>query len=319
MAIETPIPSRSNVSCQDVERMSNPVVSHASEALARQRQKAKKILDFKDYPTTEGIYFLPNWSEYDIAGINQRRGIQDLQPRGRSAHDVSFGVADLRTTGKGLESLTVAIKPFEEPARALRDAVSNGIALERGFNTTDPICVIVDKPGSFVVTPAKEGVQTLDTEPWHQFLNNDDIHVHNHFNYRLRQISELLADLNTHGIEFADAALRNFWITPEGEMEPFDWESSTIVSNPPTPNQLTTISINTLRAFYGSSSVNTETVQAILKGPESYKWGQFQSAVFSPYIERLETNFLDAGLIDNEEMLHAITNLENTLYQRLGL
>jgi hypothetical protein len=304
--------------CRELERQLNPVVSEAAEALQRQKQKPRRILDLDDPILLEGIHLLPRWEGHDLLRIRQRRDSGDLLPRGKSAHDVSFAPADLRLP-TGMRTITVAIKGFDDPIKAIEDATANSRVLNRGFDTTDPICVIVNTPRSFIVTPAKEGVQSVDTEPWHQFLTNPDLRVTQHFERRLTQISEILANLNFRGIDQADSQLRNYWITPEGKMEPIDWESTNVVSDPPTPEELQTISVSTLRPLYGNLSLSNGS-PAIFRGPLETKWDQFANYVVDPYLSRLEQLFIDSGYIDmDEKYLDVLTCLKETLKLRLGL
>src|SRR3989344_1876416 len=126
------------------------------------------------------------------------------------------------------------------------------MVLARGFSTTDPICLISDAGRGFIVTPTKEGVQAIDTEPWHQFRTSDNEEVNEHFLGRLKSIAVVAANLNSRGINHADGQLRNYWVTPNGTIEAFDWESAEIVQDPPNPDTLVRLAVSTLRPLYRS-------------------------------------------------------------------
>ncbi len=294
-------------------------MAEAAETLNRQRQKTGRTIDLRNPVVQEGVQNLPRWRDHTLLAIRQRRDLRDLLPRGKSAHNVSFATAELRTPSGNLERITVAIKPFDKPRKALADAVANGWVLERGFNTTDPICVILDEQGSYVVTPAKRGVQSLDTEPWHQFMSTSDSTIEDHFRHRLSQVGSLLANLNFRGIDQADSQLRNYWITPTGDIEPIDWESTTIVDDPPTSDQLLSISISTLRPLFGNMTISNGS-PAIFRGPVETRWRLFEEYVVGPYRKTMDNLVVASGLLDNNEnLLEAVTSIRDKLRSRLGL
>lgn len=306
----------------------SPVVLDAAEALARMHKKRRKVIDLEaPLNTSEGVHTLPNWAETDLIKIMPHRDYRVLFPRGISAHDVSFGLAELRTP-TGIKTVAVAIKPFNEKENgpeknannAMKDATANAWVLRRGFTTTDPIAVIRCQD-SFIVSPVKPGVQALDTEPWHQFATTDDLHVRDHFIGRLRQVGEILASLNFHGINQVDSQLRNYWKTPEGTMEPFDWESARIVGDPPSGDQLLQIGAETLRALLknleqGNKSQGANSVP-IIRGDTESIWDQFCLYVVEPYVGKLEDLFLESG---NDELLAKVTlnSVKSTLWNDLG-
>lgn len=309
----------------------SPVVLDAADALARVRKKPRREIKLGVLPDTrEGVHVLPNWEGFDLLAIRAIRDYRVLFTRGASAHEVSFGLADLRAPD-GLETIPVAIKSFNAKdsnpdrngAKAMKDATSNAWVLKRGISTTDPIAVI-HSTGSFVISPVKPGVQAIDTEPWHQFETTQDLQVREHFRLRLQQVGEVIAILNFHGVAHIDSQLRNYWVTPEGKIEPFDWESAKIFEDPPSAEEFLKISALTLRRLYenleiGNSSPNEPDIipTPILRGGQRAIWNQFSQLIIEPYIQKLEDLFLESG---NDELLGAVTaqTVTTALKEQLG-
>lgn len=178
MAVEVSL-TPTEYGCKTTDHLLNPVIEDAAEALLRQNRKVQTI-NLEKPTVHEGLILLPNWEDFSITRLEQRRDTRDLRIRGKSAHNVSFGLANLRTP-QGLQLITVAVKPFNEDYKAIHDAVSNAYVLKREVSTTDPICVIIDQGKGFIITPVKEGVQPLDTEPWHEFQTTINPEVTKHF------------------------------------------------------------------------------------------------------------------------------------------
>lgn len=309
----------------------SPVVTGAAEALAKQHKKSRRVIELEAPPDIhEGVHLMPNWREFDILRIREDRDYRVLFTRGVSAHDVSFGLADLRSP-QGLKTVPVAIKPFnnqeflpdKNACKAMEDAIANGWVLQRGFTTTDPIAVI-RADDSFIVSPVKPGVQALDTEPWHQF-STGDLKAREHFIQRLEQVAKILAALNFSGINHVDSQLRNYWTTPDGTIEPFDWESAKVLGNPPTPEELLRIAASSLRPLYKNLELGNKAPKQpvgsnpipILRGDERVFWSQFSQYILEPYVQKLEDLFLGSN---NDELLGAVTaqTLTATLKEHLG-
>lgn len=321
---------------QEWDTSLDPSVRMAYEALTRQNKKPSKILELD--PTVpngkEGIYYLPGYENFEIVKVGQSRNTADKFTRGTSAHNVAFALAQIRT-GNETRIINVAVKPFlkedtpqedqdanQGDEKARKEAVINGIILERGFKTTSPICVILDRGDGFIITPVRKGVQSLDTDLWAQFIGGPE-EVRNHFIDRLRRVAVVDANLNAHGINHADGALRNFWSTPAGEIEAFDWESASVTTNPPAPDKLVQISVSTLRPLYRSIAKaddpkDTNPTVAILRGPKINRWHDFNTLVFSHYVTRLMEE-IDTNESLNDEYLDAIASIEDALREKIGV
>lgn len=324
---------------EGIERGISPVVQSAAEALERQHKKPRRIIDLGNPQTSKieqethpGVYIMPNWEGFDLLKIRPGRDYRVAFTRGASAHDVSFGLVDLRRPDGLKTTIPVAIKPFNTPKdgsdrnarKAMEDAIANGWVLKRGFSTTDPIAVICDRD-SFIVTPIKPGVQALDTQPWHQFSTTDDLRIREHFITRLEQVARILGDLGFHGIQHIDSQLRNYWVTPDGTLEPFDWESARIFSDSPKPEELLEISAGSLKRLYENLKFGNKIPKQsaeiklipILTGDERVVWDQFCQYVLEPYVRKLEDLFLESG---NDEFLTAVTTetISTRLKDHLG-
>lgn len=300
------------------KKLTDPIITEVTKAFKKQKEKPHRVIDLEYPDGRDGIHYLPGWESYELIAIGQRKGTQDLFPRGSSAHNVSFCTAEFRGP-KGLPlDLPVAIKTFTSARNALEDAVANQYALDRGFNTTHPICVITNSQHSYVITQVRKDVQPLDTEPWHQF-NSGSIEVRQHFLSRLTGISELLANLHANGINHADPQVKNFWVTPEGEIETFDWEAARILDNPPTPEQLQKIAIQDLATLYKSltGQFDTSPIPAFL-GPRVVKWKQFKRHVFDVYVNEFGENLFGRGEL-TDELLETITSVEEPLKKSLNI
>jgi hypothetical protein len=310
------------------EKDPDPIIAETHQAFLRQNKKSARPLEELDpisSASKEGIYTLRRFDGYTLLQVGQRRGVKDLFTRGRSAHDIAFGVAQIRNGG-GPRLVNVAIKHFYESGKAVIDAANNSAILDRGFSTTNPMAVIIDNARGYIITPVIPGVQSIDTEPWHQYLNNPDSEVAEHFEGRLKDIAEMAAKLNSKGINHADGALRNYWVTTTGKVEPFDWESANLTSNSPTPNDLIRFGVGTLRPLYKSLETPNDSdrdrdrdrVQtvAILKGHPENRWNQFNGLVFQHYIDQLIEDFNNKDLL-NDEYLEAIASIEVALREKL--
>lgn len=304
------------------DKTPDPVVAEAAAALQQQREKPLRPLDPHQPSYNEGVYILPSWAEHRPIKLGQRRGVIDLQPRDNSAHGVVFGVAELRTLGKGAPvAVTVAIKPFTRSENAVKDAASNTIVLGRGFRTTNPICVVVDQGRGYIISPARTDIMPLGTEPWHQFLTGSE-RVKRHFRGRLQQIGNLLADLNACGINHSDPQIKNFWVNNTGNIEPIDWEAARIFDNPPKPIDLLTAAVDDLRVIFGSLTQQYPEFQIpILTGSPTAQWSNFKSIIFGPYSERLMNHLytqMHLNGLSEDEILNVILEIEENLRLRIN-
>lgn len=300
------------------EKTPDPIVKEAAEAIFRHREH-QHHLNPNHLTSGEGIFLLPNWSGSEILKVGQRRGIKDLWPRGSSAHDVTFCVAETRNSNGKIHNRHVAIKKFHRAASAIKDAVNNAVVLQRDFTTTNPIAVVIDGLTGYVITPAIQGVQPLDTEPWHQF-NIGTEPIRRHFIGRLQQTGKVLADLNSKGINHSDAQIKNFWVTVMGKMEPFDWEAAKIYPNPPGPQDLLAMGIDDLRTLYLSvTNQYQESPIPALLGSKKTQWLQFKDYILGPYGDRLMQTVQYSDQLSEEELLNIILEIAENLKRQFNI
>ncbi len=313
----------------------DPAVKQAREALSRQSKKPSRILEL-DFETTgkEGIYLFPGYEGVEVFQLGQSRNPKDQFLRGASAHGVAFGLTQVRM-GSETRLINVAVKPFYEEDeipegsadnkrgrdKARYEAIVNGIVLDRGFSTTEPLCLVIDQGDGYIITPVKKGVQSLDTDLWHQFLHGTQW-IRQHFLNRLAGVAKEAADLNYHGINHADGALRNYWTTLSGTIEAFDWESASVTTNPPSPDKLIQIGVSTLRPLYRSIAKSEDRddpkTVGIIRGPKKTRWKEFDQMVFTPYTVQMMKN-LDSNQLLTDEYVEAIEAVEEALKEKIGI
>ncbi len=302
------------------EKKPDPVVDTAAKALKRHREKQLRVFDIHTSSCHDGVYVLPNWNGYLPQKIGQARGVSDLLIRGGSAHNVSFGLADVRNPTSGTPStIRVAIKTFDNAAFATRELANNLTVLERGFASTNPMFGIFDSSHGYIITPARMDVQPLDTEPWHQF-NSSDLEVREHFVSRLDQVAKLLADLNSKGINHSDSQIKNFWVSNyDGTIEAIDWEAANISDLPVLPEVLLKIAIDDLRILFSSLNGDYKDSQLdVFTGPKQGRWSQFKAYVLEPYISRLSENLFNSGEL-TDGSLNSIIAIEDELAKILNV
>lgn len=300
------------------EKTPDPIVKIVAEAVFRHRERQHSF-NPNHPPSNEGIFLLPNWNRSEILKVGQRRGLRDLWPRGSSAHDVTFCIAEIRNSNGKIHNRHVAIKTFHRASSAIKDAVNNAVVLRRGFTTTNPIAVVVDGLAGYVITPAIQGVQPLDTEPWHQF-NIGTEPIRTHFIGRLQQTGEVLADLNAKGVNHSDAQIKNFWVTEIGKMEPFDWEAARIYPDPPGPQDLLEMGIDDLRTLYLSvTNQYQESPIPALLGSKKTQWLQFKDYILGPYGDRLLQTFQYSNQLSADDILNIILEIEENLKRQFNI
>lgn len=298
------------------DKAPEPQVNQATEAL--QNQKGKQIRELSEASSGEGIFMLPEWSRHQVVKIGQRRGVRDLIPRGNSAHEVCFCTAELRKPDGQLTTRSVALKTFSESYAALKEAKNNKEVLARGFNSTHPICVLVDKNQGYIITSTRRDIMPLDTEPWHQFASGSDI-IRGHFFRRLSQIALLLADLHSQGINHSDAQIKNFWITSKGHLEAFDWEAGRLFPTYPDNQDLVRMTVDDLRVLFKSvTGQYKESYIPLFTESTAVNWQFFKEYIYDHYSYRLMENWQKMGLL-NEDLIEAMLEAEEELKHELDI
>lgn len=298
------------------DKMPEPKVNQAAKAL--QNQNGKPMRELTGYPTEEGVFMLPEWAQHQIIKIGQRRGVRDLIPRGNSAHEVCFCTAELRKPDGQLITKTIALKTFNDSTAAIKEVQINHEVLNRGFNSTRPVCVLIDQGRGYIITPARKDIMPLDTEPWHQFSFGSGT-VRDHFLGRLKQISFLLADLHSRGINHSDAQIKNFWVTSKGHLEAFDWEAGRLYPNPPNNQDLAHMAVDDLRVLFKSvTGQYKESYIPLFNDSSTVNWQLFKEYFYDHYSYRLMEQWQKIGLL-NEDFIESILRAEEELKYELDI
>ena len=180
----------------------------------------------KEFTSRETVIWPSEAGKGEILSIN--RMPSESYTRGTSAHDVFFARALIRFKDQvNTVPIDVAIKTFDKKSHlkgnTLRDFINSVLVTRNGFTTFNPLCAISSNDMGFVLTVADPSVQSSDLD----ILNRDpyDPYVIT----RLQKIAQLLASLHLAGIFHGDAKIRNFAVTPNGNIEAIDWESAKIL------------------------------------------------------------------------------------------
>lgn len=301
---ETVIEYADRSSIKSWEKNLSPVLKRANEAASRQGNKDPQIID-PEQPLVvqDGLYLFPDFSDIRLNRVGQKRGEQDWFLRGGSAHNVTFGVAEIWTNnGQGLKVMRVAVKSFTKPEKALKEAVNTKQVLNRGFRTVYPIGVIADGELGFLITKARSDVQSLDKELWNQYHTGRQ-EVRDYFESLLYKTAIVLADYHARGIRHSDTQMKNFWVTPRGNVEGIDWEASTIYPPNPTKDQFVVAAFDDLVTLFTSlSGENQDFDIEVLVGNRKMRWLQFCDLIFKPYKARAFDNLLRNGNIEDSEL-----------------
>lgn len=298
------------------DKKPEPKVNQVMEAL--QSQRGKQMRELTEGSSGEGIFMLPEWSQHQVIKIGQRRGVRDLIPRGNSAHEVCFCTAELRKPDGQLITKTIALKTFNDSTAAIKEAYINNEVLKRGFNSTRPVCVLIDQGRGYIITPARKDIMPLDTEPWHQFSLGSSA-VRNHFFGRLKQVSFLLADLHSRGINHSDAQIKNFWITSKGHLEAFDWEAGRLYPNPLNNQDLARITVDDLRVLFKSlTGQYKESYIPLFTDSSTVNWQLFKEYLYDDYSYHLMEQWQKMGLM-NEDLIESMLGAEEELKYELDI
>ena len=313
------LPERINLETPKWIKIPNSTVAQAAQAFLRQREKQQKIINLEYPPKQDGIFLLPRWRKYNLVKIGQRKGPENLTTRGGSAHGVVFCTAEVRTPLGQISELNVALKPFQQARDATHEATMNALVLQRGFVSTDPICVVMDNEKGYVITSLRTNAITLDQEPWHRIHLGDEVIVE-FFNKRLRQIAELLAEYHAKGIHHSDTQLKNFWVVDtydeEGRIEGIDWEAAHISKIiPPPTDELLKMGSDDLRVLFNSLNGNyTDSKFEVFLGSPNYKWQEFYRTVYYPY----ESHLMKL-IPDSEDYLDSASQIVDNIKRELNI
>ncbi|MBX4205962.1 hypothetical protein KW795_02085 [Candidatus Microgenomates bacterium] len=263
-------------------------------------------------PFSQIKFWMPEKSPLLLQTIDEtKKGIV----RGGSAHGVGFAEAvlyDAETRKQSRE--TVVYKPFQDPAKAIKELVNHQLVRYQGVDTVFPICVLITtKNSGYFLSLFRGDLQTLDLENWPTYTNKG---IKSTTTDRLSKIATLLADFHINGISHQDTQMKNFAIIPTGKVIAFDWESAKIYDNSQRVKDTTIFRYagHDLKVLFSSltRSRKNHGVGFFANLTRQARWQAFNQLIFTPYI-----NFW-ANMIDqNEEILgnpeHEITQMLSDL------
>ncbi|KKQ10675.1 MAG: hypothetical protein US19_C0001G0013 [Candidatus Daviesbacteria bacterium GW2011_GWB1_36_5] len=301
------------------EKNPSPVLKDANAAVQKHFRKNSHVINiaegnhFKD-----GVFLAPEFSGRQVLRIGQRRGEQDWFVRGGSAHNVSFGIIEIRDSETGeVKLLNVAVKPFKQTAKGIIEIKNTLKVLDRGFKTVHPICFISEEDSGFLVSVARTDTKTLDSEPWSQFHTGEFL-AKTYFEQLIHRNAVLLADLHASGIRHSDPQLKNFWVTPRGNVEGIDWEASTVYPIPVSEESFLTASMDDLPTYFYSlcgispreDEQRSSSVE-ILVGTRDKRWQQFNDLFLRFYSLRAFERLLDDFAIEGDRLIELFNDADN--------
>lgn len=150
----------------------------------------------------------------------------------RSAHMVGFGTligCEKNYKGKN-RKYSVAYKPFNNAQDALSEVKGYLTLEDLGVETYEPIGVYpsVNKEHYIVVTKKRSDLKSLDTDSWvvgRKVTDEATNEISQRNTERVKGIASLLAYIHSNGVFHPDGQIKNFAVTPEGEIGIIDTEN----------------------------------------------------------------------------------------------
>lgn len=151
----------------------------------------------------------------------------------RSAHGVSFGRligAKPSKDNRQGSLLQVAFKPFDRSDKALQEMSGYLKLQEIGIETFDPVGVFPSEHfGNYiVVTKKRDDLMSLDRDSWivgRQPTNKGEAEIAERNQETVIDIGKTFARLHAHGVYHPDGQIKNFAVTPDGEIGVIDTEN----------------------------------------------------------------------------------------------
>lgn len=151
----------------------------------------------------------------------------------RSAHGVSFGrLIGRRPTKDNRQGtlLQVAFKPFDRSDKALQEMSGYLKLQEIGIETFDPVGVFPSEHfGNYiVVTKKRDDLMSLDRDTWvvgRQPTTKGEAEIAERNQQTVIDIGKTFARLHAHGVYHPDGQIKNFAVTPDGEIGVIDTEN----------------------------------------------------------------------------------------------
>jgi len=225
----------------------------------------------------------------------------------RSAHQVAFGRLLKRREDKetGLGHLMgVAIKPFDDHNTAYNEVLGAMRLRELGVPTYDPIGIFPSRSGHHVVLSHKsDTLQGLDRDTWvvGRKVTTGEEAINAERNTRtIKEIAGLLAWLHVHGVFHPDGQIKNWGITPLGQIGAFDMERHVVRA----PGHQDTAGLawqdieKLVASLVGATKESGIYGVGMLHGHSQHSLARAcEELILQPYADRL----MDVGLAGNGE------------------
>lgn len=166
------------------------------------------------------------------------KGTVDLQltpgkviEKQRSAHEIAFGRLLKRRVDKQSSlghQMYVALKPFYDDRSALHEMLGGMRLASLGVPTYEPVGVFRAVSGnSLLLTKASDTLMGLDRDNWvqsrHVTSEQDAVDAERN-NKTVRDIAGVMAWLHVNGVFHPDGQIKNWGVTPTGQIGVFDME-----------------------------------------------------------------------------------------------
>ncbi len=240
-----------------------------------------------------------------------------------SAHGVFFATSNEER---------IAVKQFSKKSEkgspatpAVTEWVNMHLAADRGFGVFEPVALIPDAEGSYLITARKDGFEPLDNDAsWGDVIANPS--KHEDLVETIDMIGPTLADLHHKGGWHGDTQLKNWGIVEEtGELQLIDWEAATFLEPSDMlgadefthAERMQRLTERDLKVLLGSLVRSTEEkgVGMLDKFDKPVVWEYFKEFILTPYIDmRLELAEA-APAADQYALYDALAALEESLHE----
>lgn len=150
----------------------------------------------------------------------------------RSAHGVSFGqfVGWLPTKSKFDSLLKVAIKPFNNPEDALREFTGYRLLGNLAVESFEPVGIFPAKEGSHFIsmTKTRKDLVSIDRDEWvvgRRVDSESTAEITERNTRTVQDVSRVLAYVHANGVFHPDGQVKNWAVTPEGNIGIIDTEN----------------------------------------------------------------------------------------------
>ncbi len=238
----------------------------------------------------------------------------------RSAHGVGFGSFRLIggiAAGASVErqSIPVAFKPFNGPEKALHEMYGYGVLRAMGIETFDPIGVFPARHGDhFVLASHKRNdLMSLDRDHWvigGYVKDRESAETVERNSEVVKGISEMLGYLHVHGVHHPDGQIKNWSVTPEGDIGVIDTEN--LIAGQANGPDAVNLAWNDIEKLVKSLVFANTDEETKLFGVGMFAGmsvervrSQIESLIINPYINSIFSNSLHSETSNPDILDHA--------------